>query len=188
MRYKSHYGEHRWHHPNGKKRKGWERRVKSWLKLNIQKTKIIAYGPITSWQIDEEKVETVANFIFLGFKISADSDCSHEIQRCLLLGRKAMTNLDSIFKSRDTTSLLTKVYQSWGFSRSLVWMCELDHKEGWAPKNRCFWNMVLEKTLETLLDSKRIKPVNPKGNHSLEGLMLMLKLKLQYFGHLMRKN
>ena len=70
------------------------------LKLNIQKTKIMASGPITSWQIDGETVETVANFIFLGSKISADGDCSHEIKRCLLLGRKVMTNLDSIFKSR----------------------------------------------------------------------------------------
>ena len=75
-------------------------------------------------------MERVANFIFLGFNISADSDCRHEIQRRLLLGRKAMTNLDSIFKSRDITSLLTKVYQSWGFSCSFVWMLELDHKDG----------------------------------------------------------
>ena len=78
------------------------------LKLNIQKTKIMASGPITSWQIDGETVETVANFIFLGSKISADGDCSHEIKRCLLLGRKVMTNLDSILKSRDIT-LSTKV-------------------------------------------------------------------------------
>ena len=73
------------------------------LKLNIQKTKIMASGPITSWQIDEETVETVADFIFLGSKITADGDCSHEIKRCLLLGRKAMTNLDHILKSRDIT-------------------------------------------------------------------------------------
>ena len=73
------------------------------LKLNIQKMKIMASGPITSWQIDGETVETVADFIFLGSKITADGDCSHEIKRCLLLGRKAMTNLDSIFKSRDIT-------------------------------------------------------------------------------------
>ena len=78
------------------------------LKLNIQKTKIMASGPITSWQIDGEIVETVANFIFLGSKITADGDCSHEVKRCLLLGRKVMTNLDSIFKSRDIT-LPTKV-------------------------------------------------------------------------------
>ena len=78
------------------------------LKLNIQKTKIMASGPITSWQIDGETVETVADFIFLGSKITADGDCSHEIKRCLLLGRKIMTNLDSILKSRDIT-LPTKV-------------------------------------------------------------------------------
>ena len=78
------------------------------LKLNIQKTKIMAAGPITSWEIDGETVETVADFIFLGSKITADGDCSHEIKRCLLLGRKVMTNLDSILKSRDIT-LLTKV-------------------------------------------------------------------------------
>ena len=78
------------------------------LKLNIQKTKIMASGPITSWEIDEETVETVSNFIFGGSKITADGDCSHEIRRCLLLGRKVMTNLDSIFKSRDIT-LPTKV-------------------------------------------------------------------------------
>ena len=79
------------------------------LKLNIQKTKIMASGPITSWQIDTETVETVADFIFLGFKITADGDCSHEIKRCLLLGRKVMTNLDSISKNRDIT-LPTKVH------------------------------------------------------------------------------
>ena len=73
------------------------------LKLNIQKTKIMASGPITSWQIDEETVETVANFIFFDFKITADGDCSHEVRRCLLLGKKVMTNLDSILKSRDIT-------------------------------------------------------------------------------------
>ena len=81
---------------------------KAGLKLNIQRTKIMASSPITSWQIDGEKLETVTDFIFLGFKITADSDCSHKIKRCLLLGRKAMTNLDSIFESRDNT-LLTKV-------------------------------------------------------------------------------
>ena len=79
------------------------------LKLNIQKTKIMASGPITSWQIDRETVETVTDFIFLGSKISADGDLSHEIKRCLLLGRKAMTNLDSVLQSRDIT-LLTKVH------------------------------------------------------------------------------
>ena len=86
-----------------------EEREKVGLRLNIQKIKIMASGPITSWQIAGETVGTVADFIFLGSKITADGDCSHEIQRCLLLGRKAMTNLDSIFKSRDIT-LSTKVH------------------------------------------------------------------------------
>ena len=104
--------------------------------------------------------------IFLGSKITADG-CSHEIKRCLLLGRKAVTNLDSILKSRDMT-LPKKVHlsQSYGFSNSYVWMWEVDHKESWAPKNWCFWTVVLEKTLESLLDCKEIQPVNPKGNQS----------------------
>ena len=106
-------------------------------------------------------METVTDFIFLGFKITVDSDCSHEIKRPLLFGRKAMTNLDSILKTRDIT-LPTKVYsQNYGFSSSHVQMRELDHKEGWMPKNYCFWTVVLEKTLESPLDSKE-KPVNPK--------------------------
>ena len=93
------------------------------LKLNIQKTKIMASGPITSWQIDGETVETVTDFIFLGSKITADGDCSHEIKRCLLFGRKAMTNLDSLLKSRNTT-LPTKAVKSElrFFSSSHVWM------------------------------------------------------------------
>ena len=99
------------------------------LKLNIQKTKFMASGPITSWEIDGETVETVLDFIFLGSKITADGDCSHEIKRCLLLGRKVMTNLDSIFKSRDIT-LLTKVCLVKAMVSSVVmYGCELDHKE-----------------------------------------------------------
>ena len=91
-------------------------------KLNIQKTKIMASGPITSWQIDGETEETVTDFVFLGSKITADGDCSHEIKRCLLLGRKAMTNLDSLLKSRDIT-LPAKVHiQGYGFSSSHVWI------------------------------------------------------------------
>ena len=86
-----------------------EESEKAGLKFNIQKTKIMAFSPITSWQIDGETMETVRDFIFLGSKITADGDCSHEIKRCLFLGRKAMTNLDSILKSRDIT-LLTKVH------------------------------------------------------------------------------
>ena len=91
------------------------------LELNIQKTKIMAFGLITSWQIDGETVETVADFIFLGSKITADGDCSHEIKRCLLLGRTTMTNLDSILKNRDTI-LLCLSSQSYGFSSGHVWM------------------------------------------------------------------
>ena len=110
----------------------------------------MASGPITSWQIDEE---TVTDFIFLGSSITVDGDCSHEIKRCLLLGRKVMTNLDSILKSRDIT-LPAKVHL----------VRELDHKESWVLKNWCFWTVVLEKTLESPLDCKEIKPLNPKGN------------------------
>ena len=100
------------------------------LKLNIQKTKIMAFGPITSWQIDGETVEIVADFIFWGSKITADGDCSHEIKRCLHLRRKTMTNLDSILKSRDIT-LSTKVHlvKAMVFP-VVVYRCELDYKEG----------------------------------------------------------
>ena len=157
------------------------------LKLNIQKTKIMASAPITSWQIDGETMETVTDFILGGSKITADGECSHEIKRRLLLGRKAMTNLDSIFKSRDIT-LPTKSSQSYGFSSSHVWMWELDYKESWVPRNQCFWTVVLEKTLESPLDCKEInlsilKEISPE--YSLEGLWLILKL--QYFGNLLRR-
>ena len=104
------------------------------LNLNVQKTKIMASGPIISWEIDGETVETVSDFIFGGPKITADGDWSHEIKRRLLLGRKAMTNLDSILKSKDFTDR-SPCRQSYGFSSSHVWMWELDHKESWAPKN-----------------------------------------------------
>ena len=90
------------------------------LKLNIQKMKIMASGPITSWEMNGETVETVADFTFLGSKITADGDCSHEIKRCLLLGRKAMTNLPSILKSRDITLPTRSICQSYGFSSSHV--------------------------------------------------------------------
>ena len=116
------------------------------LKLNIQKTKIMASGPITSWQIDGEAMETVTDFIFLGSKITTDDDCSHEIKRRLLLGRKAITNIDSILKSRDNTANKGPYSQSYGFSCSHVWRWELNHKEGWASKNWCFRTGVLEKT------------------------------------------
>ena len=135
------------------------------LKLSIQITKIMASGPIISSQIDGETMETVTDFIFLGSKIIADGDCSHEIKKHLLLGRKAMTNLDSILKSRDIV-LPTEVciVQRYDFSSSHVWMWELNYKVSWALKNWCFWPVVLEKTLESPLDCKEIQPVHPKGN------------------------
>ena len=163
-----------------------EESEKADLKLNIQKTKNMASGPITPWQMNGETMETVTDFIFLGSKITADGDCSHEIKRPLLLERKAMTNLDSILKGRDITDKGPSS-QSYGFSSSHVWMWELDHKESWAPKNWCFWTVVLEKTLDSPLDSKInqsiVREISPK--YSLEGLIL--KLKLQYFGHLMQR-
>ena len=123
----------------------------------------MASSHITSWQIDGETMETVTGFIFLGSKNSADGGLSHETKRHLLLGRKAMTNLYRILKSRDIT-LPTKICnsQSYGFSSSHVGMWELYCKESWAPKN-C-WTAVLEKTLESPLDCKEIQPVDPKGN------------------------
>ena len=121
---------------------------------------------IISWQIDGETVETVADFIFLGPQITADGDCSHEIKRCLLLGRKVMTNLDSILKIRDYFANKDPSSQSYGFSSSHVWMWELDYKESWVLKNWCFWTVVLEKTLETPSDCKEIQSVHPKGNQS----------------------
>ena len=99
------------------------------LKLNIQKTKIMASGPITSWEIDGETVETVSGFIIFGTKITADGDCSHEIKRCLLLGRKVMTNLDSTFKSRDIT-LLTKVH----LVKTMVFPVVIYGCESWTVK------------------------------------------------------
>ena len=101
-----------------------------------------------------------------GSKITADGDCSHEIKRCLLFGRKAMTNLDIILKSRDILLKKGPSSQSYGFSSSHVWMWELDYKESWARKNWCFWTVLLEKTLESRLDCKETQPINPKGNQS----------------------
>ena len=143
-----------------------EENEKVGLKFNIQKTKIMASGPITSWQIDGETVETVADFIFLCSKITADGDCSQEIKRRLLPGRKVTTNLESVFKSRDYFANKGPSSQGYGFSSSHVWMWELGYKESWAPKNWCFWSVVLEKTLESPLDCKEIQPVHPKGDQS----------------------
>ena len=144
--------------------------------------KIMVSGPITSWEID---VETVSDFIFGGSKITADVDCSHEIERRLLLGRKVTTNLDSIFKSRDIANKGPSS-QGYGFSSGHVCMWELDCEESWVPKNWCCWTVVLEKTLRipwTARGSNQsiLKEISP--GCSLEGMML--KLKLQYFGHLM---
>ena len=148
--------------------------------------KVKASALISSWQMDRETTETVTDFIFLGSKITADGDCNHETKRCLLFGRKNMTNLDSILKSRDVT-LPTKVclYQSCGFSSSHVSMWNLNHKEGWQLKNWYFWTgwRIPSKTPWTAGRSNQsiLKKINPE--YSLEGLLL--KLKLQYFGHLM---
>ena len=159
------------------------------LKLNIQKTKIMASGPITSWVIDGETVETVSDFLFWGSKITADGDCSHEINRCLLLGRKVMTNLDSILKSRDIT-LPTKVRlvkamflpivmyecESWTIKKAECW--RTDALELWC------WRRLL-----------RVPWTARRANHSILKEIcpecsweeLMLKLKLQHFGHLKRR-
>ena len=159
------------------------------LKLNIQKTKIMASGPITSRQIDGETVETVTDFIFLGSKITADADCSHEIKRHLLLGRKAIVNLDSILKSTDitlpTTVSLVKAmvipvviygYESWTKKKA---ECQrIDAFELWCWRKHLRVPWTARRSNQSIL--KKISP-----GCSLEGLML--KLKLQYFGHLMRR-
>ena len=154
------------------------------LKLNIQKTKILASGPITSWQIDGE---TVADFIFGGSKITADSDCSHEIKRCLLLGRQVMTNLGSILKSRDIT-LSTKVH----LVKAMVFPVVVYGCESWTiekaehPRIDAFELWCWRRLLRVPWTAKRLnqsilKEISPRC--SLEGLML--KLKLEYFGHLL---
>ena len=125
----------------------------------------MASGPITSWEIDGETVETVSDFIFLGSKITADGEFSLEIKRHLLLRKIAMTNLDSILKKQRRYLTNKGPYsQSYDFSSSHVWVWELDYEESGAPKNWCFWTAVLEKTLESPLDSKDIKSVYPQGN------------------------
>ena len=124
----------------------------------------MATSLITSWQIEWEKVQAVTDFLFLSFKITADGYSSHEIKRCLLLGRKAITSLESVLQSRDTT-WLTKVHLVKAMIFP-VWMWELDYEESWVQKNWCFWTVVLEKTLESPLDCKEIQPVYPKGNQS----------------------
>ena len=140
---------------------------KAGLKLNIQKTKIMASGPFTSWQIDEEKMETVTDFIFLGSKITADGDCSHEIKRCLFLGRKVMTNLGSVLKSRDIT-FPTKVC----LVKAMVSPVVMYGCESWPLTNLSAKELMLlncgvgKKTLEIPSNCKEIQPVHPKGNQS----------------------
>ena len=157
------------------------------LKLNIQKTKIMAFGAISSWQKDGETVETVTDFIFLCSKITADADCSHEIKRHLLLGRKAITNLDSILKSRDIT-LPTKVHlvkamvfpvvmygcESWTIKKAEHWRIDAFDSWSWRRLLRVPWTARRS-------NQSNLKEISPE--YSLEGLML--KLKLRYFGHLM---
>ena len=159
------------------------------LKLNIQKTNIMASGSITSWQIDGETVETVADFIFLGSKITADGDCSHEIKRRLLLGSTVMTNLDSIFKSRDIT-LPTKVR----LVKAMVFPVVMYGCESWTIKKVehqridgfelwCWRRFLRVPWTASRSNQSILKKISP--GCSLEGLML--KLKLQYFGHLMQR-
>ena len=162
-----------------------EKSEKADLKVNIEKAKIMASGPIISWQTDGETMETVTDFIFLSFKITADGDCSHEIKRRLLLGRKAMTNLDNILKSRDITSpAKVHLVKAMVFSSSYVW-CEswiikkAEHRRIDAFELWC-WRRLL-RVPWTARRSNQSKDIN--FEYSLEGLML--KLKLQIFGHLM---
>ena len=157
------------------------------LKLNIQKVKIMASGPITSWQVDGETIATVSDFILRGSKITADGDCSHEIKRHLLLGRKVMTNLNSILKSRDI-ALPTKVR----LVKALVFPVVMYGCESWTIKKAehrridtselWYWRILLRVPWTARKSNQSIlKEIGPE--YSLEGLML--KLKLQYFGHLM---
>ena len=136
------------------------------LKLNIQKTKIMVSGPITSWEIYRETVETESDFIFGGSKITADGDCSHEIKRCFLLGRNAMTDLDSILKSRDIT-LPTKVH----LVKAMVFPVVMYGCESWTIKKAEHrridaFELWCWRRLESPLDCKEIQPVHPKGNQS----------------------
>ena len=157
------------------------------LKLNIQKTKIMASGPIISWQVDGETVETVSDFIFLGSKITADGDCNHEIKRCLLIGRKVLTNLDSVLKSRDIT-LPTKVRVVKAMVFPVVmYECECwtimkaEHRRTDAFELWCWRRLLRVPWTARRSNQSILKEINPE--YSLEGTML--KLKLQYFAHLM---
>ena len=155
------------------------------LKLNIQKTKIMAFGPITSWEIDGETVKTVTKFLVLGSNITADDDCRHEIERCLLLGRKVMTNLDSMLKSRDIT-LITKIHivKAIFFSSNHIWVESWTIKKAEPQRIHAFelwsWRRLLRIPWTARRSNQSIlKEITPE--YSLEGLTL--KLELQYFGH-----
>ena len=139
-----------------------EESEKNWLKTQHSKTKITASNLITSWQIDGETMEIVTDFIFLGSKITANGDCSHEIKDAFSLEEKLWQTI--LKKQRHYFADTGPSSQSDGFSSSHVWMSELDYKESWSLKNWCFWTVVLEKTLESPLDFKEIQPVHPKGN------------------------
>ena len=165
-----------------------EKSEKAGLKLNIQKTKIMASSRITSWQIDGETMQTVTDFIFLGSKITADGDCSHEIKRHLLLGRKVMANLDSIFKNRDIITLPTKVC----LVKAMVFPVVMYGCESWTVKKAecrrvdafelwCWRRLLRVPWTASRTNQSILKEISP--GISLEGMML--KLKLQYFGHLM---
>ena len=158
-----------------------EESEKAGLKFNIQKTKIMAFSPITSWQTDGETVKTVSDFIFLSSKITADGDCSHEIKRCLLLGRKAMTNLDSIFKSRDIT-LPTKVH----LVKAMIFPVAMYRCESWTIKKAecrridafelwCWRRLLRVPWTVRRSNQSNLKEICPE--YSLEGLMLKLKLR-----------
>ena len=165
-----------------------EESEKAGLKLNIQKTKVMASGPITSRQIGKKWKQW--QIFFLWFQNHLDGDCSHEIKRRLLHVRKVMTNLNTSLKSKEHHFTDKVLYsQRYDFSSRHVWMGELGRKEGWAPKNWCFHSVVLEKTIESPLDSKEIKPVNHKGNqHWIFIGRTDAEAKLPYFGHLMQRS
>ena len=156
------------------------------LKLNIQKTKIMVSSPITSWWIDGETVETVADFI-----LGAPKPLQMVIAAMKLKDTPWQESYDQprqhIKKQRHYFANKGLYSQGYGFSSGHVWLWELDYKESWVPKNWCFWIVMLEKTLKSPLDCKEIQPVHPKGDQSWVFTGLMLKLKLQYFGHLMRR-
>ena len=157
------------------------------LKLNIQKTNFMASSPITSWELDGEIMETVTNFIFLGSKITADGNCSHEIKRCLLLGRKAMTNIDNRLKSRDITLPTEVCLVKATFSPVVIYGCvswtikKADHRRIDAFELWCWRRFLRVPWTARRSNQSVLKEISPE--YSLEGLML--KLKLQYSGHLM---